>query len=117
MSTALQRELDKALETRRRADEQVELIRNQIEVFDRLPIKFKIAIMLHDKTCTHNHTDGCSWEYEINYKTKLHDWTGHAHSRALKEASAICEEINQFFGNKLNSGTVLKVAEIILKKR
>ena len=27
-----------------------------------------LAIKLHDLTCTHNHTDGCGWEYEIDFE-------------------------------------------------
>lgn len=39
----------------------------------------RLATWMHEKGCHHNHTDGCSWEYEA-------DWTGHAHKHWLEEA-------------------------------
>lgn len=44
--------------------------------------KQQAAIMLHAKHCTDDHTDGCSWYYEIQNDDKgypIHDWTRYAH--------------------------------------
>lgn len=42
-----------------------------------LPKNKKLAIYLHSKMCKGNHTDYCSWFYEINGVD--HDWTRFAH--------------------------------------
>lgn len=42
----------------------------------------KLAIYLHSKHCSWNHTDGCGWEYEVKYTSNhdaVHDWKGGAH--------------------------------------
>ena len=40
-----------------------------------------LAIVIHGITCRWNHTDGCSWEYEIN--NRVHNWNGYAHAKYL----------------------------------
>lgn len=42
----------------------------------------RLADMLHETLCRHNHTDGCGWGYEKDWKT----WD---HLRYLNIASAI----------------------------
>lgn len=37
-----------------------------------------VAILLHSITCKHNHTDGCSWFYEI--VNGVHDWSRSEHA-------------------------------------
>jgi len=39
-----------------------------------------IAHLLHERYCSWNHTDGCSWGYEGS------DWSGRAHKEWLEEA-------------------------------
>lgn len=43
-----------------------------------------LAIFLHDKLCTWNHTDGCEWHYEI--KNGLPTWKSDAQKRYLHNA-------------------------------
>jgi len=52
----------------------------------------ELAIMLHDEFCTYNHTDGCSWHYEI--KCGVHDWSGHTHLNWLKRTESVAEKIS-----------------------
>ena len=47
----------------------------------------RIAIVLHDLICRHNHTDGCSWFYEL--KDKVHDWEKAEHKDWLKRVSGL----------------------------
>lgn len=53
--------------------------------------EFKLAILLHDMTCKWNHTDGCSWYYEMvkHSKGEEHNWTGWAHDQFLRKARLI----------------------------
>ena len=57
----------------------------------------QLAIFLHEKMCTWNHTDGCSWHYEIN--KGVPDWDGHAHNKYWSIAAQIlskgykCEDV------------------------
>lgn len=49
----------------------------------------EIAIKLHRYTCKCNHTDGCSWFYEI--KDGMHDWSGFEHKRYLNKVKSNVE--------------------------
>lgn len=40
----------------------------------------KVAALLHDQFCPHNHTDGCGWFYEGGYDDT---WGATTHSRYL----------------------------------
>ncbi len=57
----------------------------------------QLAIFLHGKMCRWNHTDGCSWHYEID--KGIHNWDGHAHDKYWSIAAQIlskdykCEDI------------------------
>ena len=44
----------------------------------------QLAIFLHERLCTWNHTDGCSWHYFV--RNGAHDWTDHAHHKYLNMA-------------------------------
>ena len=44
------------------------------------------AIEMHEAMCTHNHTDGCGWFYEVS--NGVHDWGGE-HARWLGKAAKI----------------------------
>lgn len=45
------------------------------------------AIELHRLTCGSNHTDGCSWFYEVS--SNNHNWNSHAHARYLEKAKKL----------------------------
>jgi len=51
------------------------LLTNQNK-FESLPENYKLAEKIHSKTCSWNHTDGCSWEYE-NWDGKLRQCRSH----------------------------------------
>jgi hypothetical protein len=57
----------------------------------------QLAIFLHEKLCNWNHTDGCSWHYEIH--RGVPDWSGHAHSKYWSIAAQLankgykCEDV------------------------
>ena len=48
---------------------------------------YLLAEQLHDRLCRHNHTDGCSWFYEI--KGGESDWTAWAHDKYLAHAQRL----------------------------
>ena len=50
----------------------------------------RMAIALHSSWCNYNHTDGCSWMYELD--TGKHLWSGSAHRRWLNKAQRILAE-------------------------
>jgi len=66
----------------------------------------QLAIFLHEKQCRWNHTDGCSWHYEIH--NGVPDWSGHAHSKYWNIAAQIlkhgykCEDVTDIV-NIINS--------------
>ncbi len=66
----------------------------------------QLAIVLHEKQCHSNHTDGCSWHYEIHHGVP--DWAGHAHSKYWNIAAQIlskgykCEDVTDIV-NIINS--------------
>lgn len=60
---------------------------------ERLTPEQKLAVVMHEVMCHHNHTDGCGWYYET--KNRQHRWEGKggAHDRWLGRAiklSAFC---------------------------
>jgi hypothetical protein len=67
--------------------------RQQVESMD--PACY-LATVLHERLCTWNHTDGCSWYYAVS-KDGKHDWSEYAHSEYLaraKRALQVCEDHN-----------------------
>jgi hypothetical protein len=59
------------------------------------PTLHDLVIEYHDCNCKWNHTDGCSWHYEIN--RGVHDWSGKGSAHAewlekyLKEVRPLTE--------------------------
>ncbi len=53
----------------------------------------QLAKELHGLLCTWNHTDGCSWYYEIS--NKQDNWSGHAHSHYLQKAQSLIRKCEQ----------------------
>jgi hypothetical protein len=48
----------------------------------------KLAVTIHETSCRWNHTDGCSWFYEIK-GDGIHDWAGSSHGFYLSKARAV----------------------------
>jgi hypothetical protein len=53
-------------------------------------IEGQLAIILHDKYCGYNHTDGCGWLY--GFKNGFHSWNDHPHNEYLEVAKKIVSE-------------------------
>jgi hypothetical protein len=58
----------------------------------------QLAISLHDKLCTWNHTDGCSWMYAV--RDGVHDWGDYSHEKYLQKARMVmtrlrCEPVTE----------------------
>jgi hypothetical protein len=57
----------------------------------------RLAIYLHAKFCTSNHTDGCGWYYEADDEEKLNSsdgWTQGDHKRWHDKAVGVYEELS-----------------------
>jgi len=95
------------------AEKALALLKERKAQFDELPPEKRLAIHLHDNLCRTNHTDGCSWHYEI--KGGIHIWSGYAHHMYLSDAThllKISDEETIMFLTKLrnaNMGTALKM--------
>lgn len=48
----------------------------------------QLAIFLHSKLCNWNHTDGCSWFYEIERDGTV-NWAGYGHAKYWEIAQTI----------------------------
>lgn len=53
----------------------------------------KLAIVLHDRLCRWNHTDGCSWMYAIH--NGVHDWGEHAHQAYHHKAIMVMQRLGK----------------------
>lgn len=87
MSTAHLEALKKELESEI-SEKQTEIaaLQERIALYESNP-DFELAIMLHDKFCKWNHTDGCAWHYQID--DGVHDWSASEHRTWLKRAKKI----------------------------
>ncbi len=61
---------------------------------DQVDTVYQFAEKLHSLICNHNHTDGCSWFYEV--ENGVHDWSCYAHQRYLTKAQAIGNYLKTF---------------------
>ena len=59
-------------------------IQRELESINNMAPEEALAVVLHETTCTSNHTDGCSWGYEV--RKGMHDWMGNAHKKYLSKA-------------------------------
>lgn len=62
------------------------------EIYNKLPIRYRLAIVLHNKLCRYNHTDACSWFYEVQGFD--HSWHASGHSPWVKKADDIIRAAN-----------------------
>jgi hypothetical protein len=78
------------LEKIRELEEQLANERAKLAEWDQKPDDdYKLAELLHERFCNHNHTDGCSWFYETgtSHPARHDPWTvGHAHREWLRTA-------------------------------
>lgn len=75
------------------AAKQAEVERLKREAADAADPINQLAEALHGTLCKWNHTDGCSWHYEMN--KGVHDWTGYAHVHWIKKATTLAEKCNE----------------------
>jgi len=75
-------ELSKKIEQEVNKRHEEELVESN-RVITEQPIA-QFAIKLHNKFCKWNHTDGCSWHYEM--VNREHDWSRDEHRRWMNKA-------------------------------
>lgn len=80
-----------------------------VAAFDALDPEQKLAISLHETLCRWNHTDGCSWFYEM-HPGNIDNWDGCAHTEYLLKA----REIETFcHKNHISSKTAVELISLI----
>lgn len=80
--------LESLLAQKEALQEAIEIERKRVAKLMAMPQEKQLAIALHDATCKHNHTDACSWYYEMT-KEGDHGWEGPAHSEYLDRAAKL----------------------------
>ena len=80
------------------------------EYISLLPQEKQLAIKLHSILCQSNHSDQCSFHYEI--KGIEDDWSGWAHARYLKKA----EDVLAYTDNRLSMYELVKFAELLARR-
>ena len=92
-------------------NEELELLKKEKKALEELPEDKQLAIALHDLLCHWNHTDGCSWFYEI--QDKVHQWggTGSAHNRYLNKARKIISVCKKDEVSVENALKIIRLAE------
>lgn len=68
-------------------EQQITNLKAEDEYLQSLTPVEKVAIALHSAFCIGNHTDGCSWFYEM--KNGIDDWNGNTHDRYLTKATLV----------------------------
>ena len=101
----LQREIDALMKQRDEAEKREKQIAT-------LPIECRVAIILHNNLCRHNHADECSWCYEM--RNGEHDFTQNQHKywRAVAQKRII----NLYKVAVLNEETTIAVIQAIVEK-
>lgn len=69
----------------RSQEEELNKLKEALEALENEEPLYKIARELHENLCQWNHTDGCSWHYEV--KNGKHVWTERAHQKWLYKAA------------------------------
>ena len=73
--------------------ERRELVRRARQEMDTLTPTHHLAILLHDRLCKWNHTDGCGWHYFV--RDGVHDWNEHAHQEYLRRANRVMQRLGR----------------------
>ena len=94
-------ELEKLIKEEKEAAEKA-----QAEIDNNDPLK-QLAIRLHGILCKHNHTDGCSWYYEV--KNERHNWIGHEHQSWLKKAREVSTKLEEVGITEEQAFEVIKI--------
>lgn len=82
-------------------------LKREKELIDNMPEEKRLALLLHEKYCRTNHTDGCAWHYEVS--RGVHNWNGYTHERWCKYAIELLEQQKQL---NLTQEQLLKVVDI-----
>lgn len=94
---------------------EIGILDNEQEAYDELTDVQRLAILLHELLCRNNHTDGCSWGYEIN--NGIHDWDSGrwAHTHYIELAESLLGRVSDLDVEdvRYNTLTIIKaLAEV-----
>jgi len=98
--------IDKAIAD---AEKQIIALKEQLRLEKLDSPDQQLAKELHGMLCTHNHTDGCGWYYEM--KDKKDDWVGYAHTSWLTKVqtfTGLCAEKDINLADVLEAHKILR---------
>lgn len=72
------------------------------------PLNERIAILMHDHRCPHNHMDACGWHYEIE-AGNVHNWKAATHFRWLQKSDGLIAQLGRI--GTFDDDTIFKVAQ------
>ena len=84
-----------ARERIQRAQEEIADLERQLGILQKEDPEKQLARELHSQFCTHNHTDGCGWFYEV--RNGIDDWSDSSHADWLDRAGKVlaqCQKDN-----------------------
>ena len=93
-------------EKQARLKEELALLEAEEERLLSLSDDARLAEELHSMQCSWNHTDGCSWHYEIS--KGVADWKAYAHTRWLHKAREVMKVLPD-----MSVDEILRVASAI----
>jgi len=84
----INKELENAKARMEAATDEYNRIKKRQEILNSLPEKYRLAEIIHSRTCHFNHIDQCAFDYE--------NWTnniGHSRTPYLKKAENILKKV------------------------
>jgi hypothetical protein len=67
------------------------LVAKARQTMENMSSTHQLAVLLHDRLCRWNHTDGCGWHYAV--KDGIHDWAEHSHQLYLRQAAGVMKQL------------------------
>lgn len=77
-----------------------------------LPLPERLAVMMHNKLCSQDHTEGCGWYYGV--KSGKHDWNESEHKRRLEKSRNVIAKLTE---HGIPAVEMLTVVDIVLTNR
>tara|TARA_S200002703_G_scaffold144797_1_gene138672 strand:+ start:412 stop:738 length:327 start_codon:yes stop_codon:yes gene_type:complete len=89
---------------------ELEQKRSDLVKYNKISESKKLAIRLHELLCTHNHTDGCNWEYKDPFDSNTWEAKFSPHYRYHQKAKAL---IQIMIDNELDIDTVMEIIKTV----
>lgn len=86
---------------------EIEKLEAAKSAFEEMTYDQQLAKTLHDAFCRWNHTDGCSWYYEVH--EDIDDWTAQSHAGWLRRVAELRKQLPAEYDNE----TITKVVRAV----